>query len=308
MENFGSYLKTHREKKGIRLEEIASITKIHVHSLELLEAGKWDQLPPEPFIRGFIVAYSKYVGLSQNEVMERFREATGSVAPPPTEATEDLVAVPKPLPPGAVAPPPQELSTPFRLPSAPRLITAASFVAVVAIALVLINVGRDDAPATEATATATATTSPTEPLVLAGGPTTVTENVAASAPVNTPAPTPVAEDKKVALASTTPTPHSSPSAHEVVVQGKARTWIKVVIDEAAPVEYFLAEGKSVTYQAEKKIKVVLGNSAGAVITHNGQVDEGKQLMGTIKTYKFPDNARFPQDVPAKPLEASAEKS
>ena len=30
---FGEYLKAHREKKGIRLEEIASITKIHPHDI-----------------------------------------------------------------------------------------------------------------------------------------------------------------------------------------------------------------------------------------------------------------------------------
>jgi len=238
-----------------------------------LEAGKWEQLPPEPFIRGFIVAYSKYVGLSQAEVMERFREVTGAPAP-----VEEVPNAPQPeyRPKGSpVVPPPRELTTPFRLPSAPRLITAASFVAVVAIALVLINVGRDNEPA------------PAAPLVL-------------SETVTPEAPPAAAEEKVVALASETPVAVAAPKAHEVVVQGKARTWLKVVIDEAAPTELFLPEGKTVTYQADKKIKVVLGNSAGAVVTHNGQIDEGKQLMGTIKTYKYPDNARFPQDVPAKP--------
>ena len=34
-----------------RRSEIASITKIHLHSLELLEESRWDALPPEPFLR-----------------------------------------------------------------------------------------------------------------------------------------------------------------------------------------------------------------------------------------------------------------
>src|SRR6476659_922751 len=77
MEKFGEHLKNQREKKGIRLEEIASITKIHLHSLELLESSQWEQLPPEPFIRGFIIAYAKYIGLEPQEVLERYYEETG---------------------------------------------------------------------------------------------------------------------------------------------------------------------------------------------------------------------------------------
>ena len=71
MESFGAYLKGFRESKGIRLEEIASITKIHLHNLELLEADRWEKLPPDPFLRGFIVAYGKYVGLETKELLSR---------------------------------------------------------------------------------------------------------------------------------------------------------------------------------------------------------------------------------------------
>src|SRR4051812_29946352 len=90
MESFGSYLKGQREKKGIRLEEIASITKIHLHSLQLLEASKWAQLPPEPFIRGFIIAYAKYIGLDIKETIGKYQEEVGvkhapvAVGTPPT--------------------------------------------------------------------------------------------------------------------------------------------------------------------------------------------------------------------------------
>lgn len=306
MDSFGSYLKSQREKKGIRLEEIASITKIHVHSLELMEAGKWDDLPPEPFIRGFIVAYSKYVGLSQTEVMERFREATGAPALPVQEtATEKQ---PEPLPAGKVAAPPQELTTPFRLPSAPRVLTAAALVAVVAIALVLINVGKDDAAPAPVVSTAVAPQTQA-PLVLAESgkdpapATKEAEAVAATPLVMAPAP----EKKEVGLASEGPTPAAAaPITHQVTVQGKDRTWMKVVIDDQPPTELFLGEGESTKYEAQKKIKIVLGNSAGAIVTHNGKTDEGKQLMGTIRTYKFPENARFPQDPPKQPASIPAQ--
>lgn len=282
MDNFGAYLRAHREKKGIRLEEIASITKIHIHSLELLESSKWKQLPPEPFIRGFIVAYAKYVGLNTSEVLDHYKESTGiplDVAP-----TTELPTTPSQNP--SVLTPSRDLGTQFRLPSGPKMVTAASLIAVVGLAAILINVGRE---AEEKGAVPVKVTmvpeTPASPQVAQ----TVKE-----------------EDRKVAVA---PAPNAKPEAaapaptpviqHEVVIEGKERTWIKVVIDENQPTEYFLPEGKAVTYKATDKIKVVLGNSTGSRVLYNGKEMDGKQFLGTIRTYKFPETARFPQDVPSK---------
>ncbi|MEZ4750140.1 MAG: helix-turn-helix domain-containing protein [Bdellovibrionota bacterium] len=74
METFGAYIKAQRETKAFALEEIASITKIHIHALQHLEAGRWEKLPPEPFLRGFVIAYAKYVGLDTQECLNRYTE------------------------------------------------------------------------------------------------------------------------------------------------------------------------------------------------------------------------------------------
>lgn len=309
MDSFGAYLKAHREKKGIRLEEIASITKIHLHSLELLETNRFEQLPPEPFIRGFIIAYAKYVGLATNEVLERYREATGLAATPAAEAVaqENTRSANTAAP---VVSTPSEIITKVRLPSGPKMITAASLIAVVGLAALLINVGKEaDAP-------------PAIPTQVTMTPETVpADKAVATAPKADPKPE---EDRKVAAGAETPKEANKPApiaeapvvaptdaptaaaptlngpvAHEVVVEGKERTWLKVVIDENPPTEYFLGEGKSATYKAATKIKVVLGNSTGSRVLYNGKEVDGKQFMGTIKSYKFPPDARFPQDVPSK---------
>lgn len=300
MDSFGAYLKAHREKKGIRLEEIASITKIHLHALELLETNRFEQLPPEPFIRGFIIAYAKYVGLGTNEVLERYREATGIAATPAAEAVaqENTRSSTTSTP---MVSAPSEIITKVRLPSGPKMITAASLIAVVGLAALLINVGKDAevSPAIPTQVTMTPEAAPTDKAIAAAPKPEEDRKVAAgSEPVTTAAP---------AVATTAPTDASSapapvlagPVAHEVVVEGKERTWLKVVIDENPPTEYFLGEGKSVTYKAATKIKVVLGNSTGSRVLYNGKEVDGKQFMGTIKSYKFPADARFPQDVPSK---------
>ncbi len=295
MDTFGAYLKAQREKKGIRLEEIASITKIHVHSLELLETNRWEQLPPEPFIRGFIIAYAKYVGLGTTEVMERYLEATGT----PAAAAPAAETVARENTRSAAAPvtsTPNEIITKVRLPSGPKMITAASLIAVIGLAALLINVGKDaDAPAI-----------PTQVVMTPEVPTVAptTEKAVVEAPK-------VEDDRKLAAGAEEPKKSEAPAlaapaaaavapmAHEVQVEGKERSWLKVVIDENPPSEYFLGEGKTVTYRAANKIKVVLGNATGSRVLYNGKEVDGKQFMGTIKSYKFPADARFPQDVPSK---------
>ncbi len=92
--------------------------------------------------------------------------------------------------------------------------------------------------------------------------------------------------------------------HEIVVESTERTWIKTVLDEKAPKETFLEKGEKGVFQAKSKIKVVLGNASVAKVTHNGEEVKGEKLQGTIRTFIFPNKARFPQDVPTKRINAS----
>ncbi|NDG27763.1 MAG: hypothetical protein EB120_11390 [Proteobacteria bacterium] len=78
-------------------------------------------------------------------------------------------------------------------------------------------------------------------------------------------------------------------------KGSAAAPYKVVIDEAPPIEYFLAPSEKATFSANQKIKVVLGNSVGSDVVYNGQKVEGTKFLGTIRSYIFPLNAKFPQD-------------
>jgi cytoskeletal protein RodZ len=71
MESIGSYLRRERETRGIALEEIADTTRIPVHQLERLEEGRLTELPGEVFIRGYLRAYARAVGLKQDEVLAR---------------------------------------------------------------------------------------------------------------------------------------------------------------------------------------------------------------------------------------------
>jgi len=68
--NFGTLLKEEREKRKVSLSEISRATKLSVSSLQLMEAGNLDDLPPDVFVRGFIRSYARTIGISSNEPLE----------------------------------------------------------------------------------------------------------------------------------------------------------------------------------------------------------------------------------------------
>ncbi|MFC1850654.1 helix-turn-helix domain-containing protein [candidate division CSSED10-310 bacterium] len=71
-DSFGAYLKTERELRQISLEEIAVTTKIKLEYLRALEEDRFEVLPNETFIRGYIRAYSKFCGLNEDDVLVNY--------------------------------------------------------------------------------------------------------------------------------------------------------------------------------------------------------------------------------------------
>jgi cytoskeleton protein RodZ len=92
LEHFGAFLKRGREARGLSIAEVSRATKIKERSLELLESATMDALPAPVFVRGFVSAYAREVGLDVVEALERLK-----LRLPPGDA---------PLPPLPVAPPP----------------------------------------------------------------------------------------------------------------------------------------------------------------------------------------------------------
>ena len=63
MANFGDTLKRERELRDITLREISDATKINIRYLEALEQNRFESLPGGLFNKGFIRAYSTYIGV-----------------------------------------------------------------------------------------------------------------------------------------------------------------------------------------------------------------------------------------------------
>jgi cytoskeletal protein RodZ len=75
MEDFGSYLKSERELRGVPLEEVSTNTKIHVRFLQALENNQFDDLPGEVFVKGYIRSFAKVIGSDEEEMLSAYDDA-----------------------------------------------------------------------------------------------------------------------------------------------------------------------------------------------------------------------------------------
>src|SRR5512143_1390991 len=68
----GTTLKRQRESKRMSLAEVSRVTRIPLPTLDALEADRFDDLPGEVFVRGFLKSYAQAVGLPPAEILARY--------------------------------------------------------------------------------------------------------------------------------------------------------------------------------------------------------------------------------------------
>jgi hypothetical protein len=74
----GAYLRTCREALGLELGQMMERTQIR--SLEALEEERFEALPPGPYVRNFVLAYARELGIREADLLaasyaKRFRSA-----------------------------------------------------------------------------------------------------------------------------------------------------------------------------------------------------------------------------------------
>jgi len=75
----GARLRRCRVRRGLELDQIASITKVNPRYLACIEEERFDELPAPVYVRGFVHAYARCLGLDPGPVasayLERFERA-----------------------------------------------------------------------------------------------------------------------------------------------------------------------------------------------------------------------------------------
>ena len=80
-------LRRAREKAGLSIEELSARTKIQISLLEAIEAGNFERVPGGLFVRGFLRAYAREVGLEPEAVVAEYLEEYELGTPAPVEET-----------------------------------------------------------------------------------------------------------------------------------------------------------------------------------------------------------------------------
>lgn len=70
----GAHLRRERELRAISIEEVAQTTRIPLKTLRAVEADDFEALPGEVFVRGFLRAYAKALGLDPAPILARYDE------------------------------------------------------------------------------------------------------------------------------------------------------------------------------------------------------------------------------------------
>jgi transcriptional regulator with XRE-family HTH domain len=80
MESIGRYLRKERELRKFSLEEVSKFTRIKEHYLNAIEEDRHDLLPSAIYVRGYLTAYARYLGLDPSDMVLRYQRYLNELA------------------------------------------------------------------------------------------------------------------------------------------------------------------------------------------------------------------------------------
>jgi cytoskeleton protein RodZ len=270
---FGDRLRREREMRGVSLDEIAESTKIGTRSLRALEEDDFDKLPGGIFNKGFVRAYSRFLGLDEEQTVADFDAAWKEY-----EAARRPVATPEPA---------EESSGDSRL----TWLMLAALVLVVLLAAAWYFVKRHNKSASrEAIALPSPAINNSQPLVPAPTNTSAPSSLENAAP-SSPAPVPSASETKWPAPEGAPKSASQPDSTisqrsqlakaavtqpdlnapiQLEVFAREDSWLSVSADGKNLGQGVLTAQKSRTIRAQKEVRLKLGNVGGVEVSFNGR--------------------------------------
>jgi transcriptional regulator with XRE-family HTH domain len=96
-ESLGKYLKKERENRKVSLKEVSKQIKVREPFLRAVEEDRRDLLPPVTYVKGFLSAYAKFLGVDPNEVIVRYEAESKvqAVVPPEVLPRKRVLRNPK---------------------------------------------------------------------------------------------------------------------------------------------------------------------------------------------------------------------
>jgi cytoskeleton protein RodZ len=284
----GELFKRERKKMGLSREQVVEVTRLRKHFVEALENEDWDNLPSGVFVRGFITSYAQVVGVDEKRALELYETSMPMKSAPP-----------KPL----VKPPKAKIGPLFFL--AVLLIGVAVLILWILYPFSIYSplqpeITPPPEPRTEpSTVIKTEVPEPEEPEIEVKEEITEETKVApepaseeeqslepASPEVETPA-----EPTVIDPATTKPASGTEAGAAHFVLTGhvKARTWIRICVDDQEPKEYIFQPGSRPQWKGVDGFNVLVGNAAGIEFDFNEKRLENLGDLGRVVRLKLPEN-------------------
>lgn len=286
-DSLGAYLREEREQQNVSLQDISAATKIQIKFLQALEDDEYDQLPPSPFVVGFLRAYAQFLSLDPEAIVTTYQRR---------HHTEEPLHSPT-----------------VHLPSSDRPAKRLGFaglsavVIVVGIFLLLVlrefRSNRDINTAIPVSPTTSEQTSHVQipsPLTVLTTPALPASETVQSAPPILPTPAPAltpppsqleepqpqpqepqtvsdrpAAPQPLATAALPTTPSrpdpprlATPPPLILQVQAIEKTWIRVNIDGQTSKALLLETGKNIRWEAMEHFTLTVGNAKGTTLLLN----------------------------------------
>jgi len=246
----GAYLKGLREARGVSLEEVARVTRLSREYLAAIEADNFAKLPGTAYLKGALRAYAGFLGISGNEVVERFtrdQERPAEKGPSQTRAAG-----------GGLRPAPG-----FR----GRWLVPLVLFSLVLLFALLGGEREEQRP--------TPPPPPQAPAVPVPAASALPNRTSATRSAVAPAPFPTVPEPPAAAPPLPLTPSATEGGQPprgIVLRLKVSQdgWLNIDIDGVASQQYDLKAGDVIEWKAEREFTLDLGNAGGVEAEFNGK--------------------------------------
>jgi cytoskeleton protein RodZ len=285
-ETLGKYLKNQRESKKISLREVAKNTRVREHLLRAIEEDQYLVLPPVTYVKGFLLAYAKYLKLDPNEVLLRYEKVLKGepVTPTPTkpQKTKEKISSPEPPKPkekiSPAEPPKTKQEIPPPQPSKPKQKVlwntkqtwVVGGVIVASLIVFYLFLPYPSKPPMESVPEKTVLEKPIpeKPVVEEKPPLAPSPPLTSSPPASTV--TSVSEKKTFSLQ----------------LKAVEETWVSLQVDDQPEKEITFKAGEAISVQASNRIRIVVGNAGGLDLILNGKSLDKFGKSGEVLTLLF----------------------
>ena len=284
----GSTFRAEREKRGLTIKDIERETSIRAKYLEALEQGKYDVLPSEVYVKGFIRNYADFLHLDAEKLVQEYREEIhGEDVEPIAQAapaTTSMVNEHAPFSSGSDFHERVEKSNKGRI-----VFMMVAAVVIAFVGSIYYFFGDDpSSPKPQQTAQQSAAQKPQPP-----------RQTSQQAPQQTQPTAPVQNTqtpKQNQPQQATPQPASVPAIGntasasagqaDVTAQFTGRCWVQALADGKVIYEGMAEANQTLRWTGKKEVIVTAGNAGVIDVTYNGQRIGKLGKEGAVVEKKF----------------------